>query len=520
MRLNYSHPTYTTKEFTSVADVIVIGRRHSGSLIDLDLSPDSQVSHRQARITFENGEYWIEDLDSKHGTWLNEKKIVQKTRFNVGDKLRVGQTNLTRLEEREAISPASEINKRNIEGSITETISALDLSSILASSRKSDDGLLEAANRRLLAFYELSSALGVTDAVEPLLKTIVEHLQKAITNAQRSAVLLREGEELLLKAQTPEGSSSASMSLAKLAIDEQQAFIWRRTSTLTPESVVRHGIQCAIYAPMIWKGETLGVVYIDNSISEASLNEDDLRLVAALANQAAMFIKNNFLQQMLRREEVMRSNLMRQFSPKIAERFLKESGKLRLGGDRAEPVTILMSDVRGFTAMSAMMEPDDIMQMLNEMFGVFSPIIFKYNGTIDKYVGDAVLAIFGSPESDDHQWEKAVRAASEMQQAMRNLGDLWRIRGLPVCEVGIGIHTGEIVHGFIGSHERMEYTVIGDTVNKTSRYCDAAGRGEILISQKVYERVYRIVEASPKTIQTKHADTEGTLKAYNVISLK
>ena len=100
----------------STADVVVIGRRHSGSVIDLDLSPDSQVSHRQACITFENGEYWIEDLDSKHGTWLNERKITQKTRLNVGDKMRLGQTTITRLEERETISPSLEINRRSIKG--------------------------------------------------------------------------------------------------------------------------------------------------------------------------------------------------------------------------------------------------------------------------------------------------------------------------------------------------------------------------------------------------------------------
>ena len=115
---------------------------------------------------------------------------------------------------------------------------------------------------------------------------------------------------------------------------------------------------------------------------------------------------------------------------------------VRLGGERADPVTILTSDVRGFTALSAEMDPHDVVQMLNELFGVCIPIIFKYNGTVDKFVGDAILAVFGSPEPDDYQWANAVKAAMEMQKAIERLGEERRERGLAVCQVGIGIHTG------------------------------------------------------------------------------
>ena len=185
-----------------------------------------------------------------------------------------------------------------------------------------------------------------------------------------------------------------------------------------------------------------------------------------------------------------------------------------------DPVTILVSDVRSFTALSAEMEPDEVVRMLNEMFDAFVPIVFEHDGVVDKYVGDSVLAVFGSPEKDDDQCEKAVKAALEMQQAVRKLGEGRKVRRLPVFDVGISVHTGAVIHGFIGSTERLEYTVIGDTVNRASRYCDGAAAGEVVISQTVYERVYHLVNVAPKVIRSKHPEIEPDLKAFVVKGLK
>jgi adenylate cyclase len=383
---------------------------------------------------------------------------------------------------------------------------------------------LDAARHRLLALYELGIALGTMQAVEPLLNKVVEHLCRVIGDAHRAVVLLQEGEALVTKAYTPETSQPPiSLNLARLAFDKKEGFTWRHgTSGQTGElydSVIRHGTQAAMYVPLIWKEEVLGIVFVDNIQNKKAFDDDDLRLLMAMTNQIAMFIKNHKLQQDLLHQEVIRSNLLRQFSPPVAERIeslLKERDGLRLGGERAEPVTILTSDVRGFTALTATMEPHDVVQMLNELFGVCIPIIFKYDGTVDKYVGDAILAVFGSPEPDEQQWEKAVQAALEMQTAIQSLGQTRQERGLPFCEVGIGIHTGAVLHGFIGAEEQMEYTVIGDAVNRASRYCDGAGPGETIISQAVLEHVTEWVEVEAKVVRTKHPETEADLTAYQV----
>jgi adenylate cyclase len=281
-------------------------------------------------------------------------------------------------------------------------------------------------------------------------------------------------------------------------------------------SHLEHHIESGMYAPLLWQDEVLGVVCVDNCEAGPTFESDDLQLLLAVAHYAAMAVAHHHLQEDLRRESGLRANLLRQFSPQVAERLLRHRGHLRLGGERSE-VTVLCSDVRGFTNLSQGMDPDDVVDMLNAYFARLIPVIFAHHGTVDKYVGDAILAVFGSPEPDAQHHENAVRAAVGMQAAMREVNAARTAQGLVTCGIGIGVHCGEVVHGFIGVLERMEFTVIGDAVNRAARYCDGAPPGEVLLSPAVYEHVWRAVQAAPSTIATKH---EGDLKAYRLQGLK
>src|SRR5262249_54963334 len=132
-------------------------------------------------------------------------------------------------------------------------------------------------------------------------------------------------------------------------------------------------------------------------------------------------------------------------------------------------------------------------------------------------VGDSILAVFGSPDPDPRQHEKAVRASLAMQAAMKQTSATRALRHDPTCEVGIGVHCGEVVHGFIGSSERLEFTVLGDAGNRAARYCGAAGSSEILISPEVHQRVWKFVQADPVSIKTKH---ESEWPAFRLKGLK
>ena len=163
------------------------------------------------------------------------------------------------------------------------------------------------------------------------------------------------------------------------------------------------------------------------------------------------------------------------------------------------------------------MDTDDVVDLLNDYFSALTDAIFQHDGTIDKITGDAILAVFGCPEPDSMRHEKAVRAALAMQSAMAIVSEQRTRRGQVTCTIGIGVHCGEVLHGFIGSNDRMELTIIGEAANWTARYCDGAAGGEILISPALHQRLWRYVDAEFTTIQTKH---EGMLSAYRLSRIK
>jgi adenylate cyclase len=154
---------------------------------------------------------------------------------------------------------------------------------------------------------------------------------------------------------------------------------------------------------------------------------------------------------------------------------------------------------------------------LTTIFPFLVPVIFAHEGTVDKYMGDAILSIFGSPVADPKHHEHAVLAAIEMQAAAAKLNEMRRLRGVPCCGIGIGMHCGEVVHGLVGTQNRMEFTVIGDVVNRATRFCEGAASTEILISPEMHERLWRMAETEQTTINTKH---EGDFIAYRVKRLK
>lgn len=388
------------------------------------------------------------------------------------------------------------------------------------------DEVLMQGWRHLKAFNALTHRLCRAENLDSLVGVLIEHLQEAIPNALRGAVLLPDhGGDLLLKAHWPRGDHSVSMTWVRRAYQKREAFIWTApeegaSECDTPSSAVYYDVQAAIYVPLERGEEVLGVIYVDNYYARDAFSPTDLELLKAIANQVALFLRDRFMIQERQEDQQMLDSLARQFPPHMLEQIREKARWKRLGGERINPATMLMADVRGFTSLTREMDPDDIVHMLNEMFDALVPIIFEYDGMVDKFIGDCVLAVFGSPQADKQQWEKALRAGMQMQKAIRMLGEGRRARRLPVFDVGIGIHSGEIIHGFIGSAERMEYTVVGETVNRVSRYCDGAEAGELLISQTVYEHVYRMVRVQSKRIRGKHAETEPDLEGYVVLGLK
>lgn len=186
--------------------------------------------------------------------------------------------------------------------------------------------------------------------------------------------------------------------------------------------------------------------------------------------------------------EVIKDSFSRYVAHQVVERILDGKEKVCLSGIRKE-VTVLFADVRGFTSFSEKHEPEIVVSILNNYFSFMVDIIFKYEGTLDKFIGDNIMAIFGAPISHSDDTVRAVFAAIEMQEKVKTINKNGLFKNNQPLEIGIGISSGEVIAGNIGSEKRMDYTVIGNTVNFADRVQSLSQGGEILISDTTYEKV-------------------------------
>jgi len=206
----------------------------------------------------------------------------------------------------------------------------------------------------------------------------------------------------------------------------------------------------------------------------------------------------------------------RYVSPEVVEMILSQPEETWLRGTRSE-ASIFFADIRGFTAYSETRDPEEVVEALNEYFEITTQFILKYGGYVDKLIGDAVLGVFGVPIYHNDHPERAVRAAIDMQNEL--LQQSAKNKNPFLSKIGVGIHSGVVVSGNLGSQLKMEYTVIGDSVNVASRINNLAGPGEIIISEHLYEMVNNIVTVKALPPQKIKGKSE-LIQAFQVIGLK
>lgn len=248
------------------------------------------------------------------------------------------------------------------------------------------------------------------------------------------------------------------------------------------ESIVAQGVRSTICAPLVTESNVHGVVYADRLDPFSAFTEDDLELISAVAAQTAVAVETIKGHKRLAREEVARANYSRFMPEYVVQQLLEKPDSFQLGGVN-ETITVLFADIRGFTAFSETESPEKIVALLNRYFSAMSEIIFENGGTLDKYIGDGLMAIFGAPKPSPKDADNAVKTAIAMQKRVIELNVEFKAEGFPEIAAGIGLHTGLATIGYIGSEQRSEYTAIGDTVNLASRLESSAAGGQILISE-------------------------------------
>ena len=248
------------------------------------------------------------------------------------------------------------------------------------------------------------------------------------------------------------------------------------------DSIVSQGVRSTICAPLITESNVHGVLYADRLDPFASFTPDHLEMISAVAAQTAVTVETVKAHKRLAREEVARANYSRFMPEYVVKQLLENPNSFRLGGVN-QVITVLFADIRGFTAFSEKEKPEKVVGLLNRYFSVMTDIIFEHGGTLDKYIGDGLMAIFGAPTASEEDALNAVKAAVTMQKRLGQLNTELMVEGYGQVSIGIGLHTGEATIGYIGSDKRSEYTAIGDTVNLASRLESNAVGGQILMSE-------------------------------------
>ncbi len=271
------------------------------------------------------------------------------------------------------------------------------------------------------------------------------------------------------------------------------------------DSIVSQGVRSTICAPLFTESGVHGALYADRLDPFSAFKPDDLELISAVAAQTAIAVENVRSHERLAKEEVARANYSRFLPEYVVKQMLDNPDSFKLGGV-LQTITILFADIRGFTRISEHAPPEKIVNLLNRYFSAMTDIIFAHGGTLDKYLGDGMMALFGAPTVTPKDAANAISAAVAMQRRMLSINDELHQEGFPEIGIGIGLHTGEVTVGYIGSERRSEYTAIGDTVNTASRLESNAKSGEILVSEvtaKAARSRYQLTPRDPISVKNR-----------------
>jgi|GEM_PF-349501 len=369
---------------------------------------------------------------------------------------------------------------------------------------------LQMRNKELETLYRVDKIRDQSRDLGEMLNAVLGELCSAV-EAEMGFIMLfdQEGRQLELKASTAEDILATS---GHYRLIEQAANRALYTGQLYVAEHLDHWLESIMCVPLILRERIIGVFGAVNRLGSGTFTAEDKRLLLAITSQ----VDTAIFESLERRH--LRETFQRYVGPNVVEQILSMPEKDFLKGQRAR-LSLLFSDMRGFTNWSQHLDPALLVKILNEHLGEMTEIVIANSGTLDKFVGDEVVAIFGAPlPMPDHAYQ-AIKTALEMQAAQAGLIAKWEKQGYRLPMIGIGVNSGEVIVGNIGCEKQMDYTAIGDTVNLASRLCSAAAGGQILISENTYQLVAERIQAEKlPPIQVK--GKEEPIQIYQVTGLK
>ena len=477
-----------------------IGRASDNGILLLDFS----VSRHHARLDERGDGWWVVDLGSTNGVKVNGRYVTE-ARLAEGDRLQVGNFTLhfrsaeprpdTPLGSPTFLRPLAEFRQ----DFPIETIPPGPAPSAHAGSPR---------ERVLEAFAHVARSLLEADDLEAVLERVMSAVFRELP-AERAFILLStsEGRPELRVARSRQGAPLPEPPVSQTILD----LINRdRVAVLTTDaqaddrfaegaSVRLHGIRSAMCAPLWHRDAVTGVLFVDTPMAAGQFGPEHLDLLTALANVAAVAIDRARLTASVAEERRIRERLERYHSPAVVEAIVGRRHPAA-APDRTETreVSVLFADIVGFTARCETMDPRDVARFLTRFFSLASDVVFEYGGTLDKFVGDAVMAFFGAPLAQEDHAERAVRAAVTLCQRLRRFNFERRLTGAEPLVVRIAINTGPVVVGDIGSATRVDYTVLGNAVNVAARLQESVARpGDIVLGPATHRAVAGLVATEP-----------------------
>ncbi|PIY36044.1 MAG: hypothetical protein COZ06_36995 [Armatimonadetes bacterium CG_4_10_14_3_um_filter_66_18] len=529
MRLTVTDGPEAGQAFTASQREVSLGRRRNCTVC---LHGDSHVSRLHALLRETDSGWTIEDAGSHNGTLLNGRPVTSAVALPEGAEIALGSSTV-----RVELNPADESlmeahhDLREVEATgrpqtvVERAFGAEDASNLGAETTGPADTWTP---ERLAALFALAAPVTSANPLEAILERVMDQLF-ANVKAERGYLLLENEATGKLapravrrRGSLPEGSGPVEISrtLVHRAVKQRRAIL---TSDAADDASLRDGtaslaefgIRSALCVPLIADEAVLGLILLDTQSVADAFTEGDLEFVSVLAGVAALRVNCIRLTARLAHETQLREQLQ-SFVPDVPlQHLLGGRLDLELGGEIRE-ATILQADIREFTALTERLGPRQLTALLNEYFTAMCDVIRSHGGIVDKFVGDAILAVFGSPVPDDGQSVKAVRCALHMLEALDGLRTRWQQEGRPTFEVGIGLSRGTVLHGNIGSADIMQYSVIGDPVNTCSRLCALAFPQEVIVSESVFEHVWSLfytVAREPVAVKGK----SEPMKTYRVV---
>jgi len=472
---------------------------------------DSMVSRNHCLILSEGKRFVVKDLDSRNGTWINGRRIKNRRHVRSGDVVQVGPFRIIFQPETPSQLPlqtqtldmgricSEEFVHKNEAEPVVKPLGMI--SNYLSETadvvqRVPTQYRRERLNRNLLTLYRIAEQLVVTKDLDEILEYTMDQIFE-IFRPSRATILLRDSQGNPIPRKQRSGERGGVLKPISNTIISR--ILSDRVAILTDnaledprfemgDSVIIDGIRSVMAAP-IWEDRSiLGVLYVDSLDIIGGYQTEDLDLLTAIGHQTALAVQRWRLTERLQEEAVkgavIRQNLARFHSAQVVDLILEGAADLEV---RETEASILFCDIVGFTSLCESCNPRQLKEVLNLFCKCVNEVVFQEQGTLDKFIGDAAMAIFGAPLPQEDHPVRGVRAAlgirGKLALALETLPPYLRF------QVRYGINTGQAIVGNFGSDERMDYTILGHTVNLASRICQIADPDQLLIGAETYDQI-------------------------------